>query len=81
MSSALRWIRENFHRAPKPIKIAGGLFLIALGITGLILPVMPGWIFLIPGLMVIGEFYPPAYRFVEWLKSKYHSAIGKEMRQ
>jgi len=80
MSKAVQWIRENFGRAPKVVKIGGGLFLILLGIVGLILPIMPGWIFLIPGLIIIGEYYPPAHQLVEWLKRKYHSAIGKEMR-
>ncbi|MCA9386890.1 hypothetical protein KC669_02535 [Candidatus Dojkabacteria bacterium] len=32
-----------------------GLALVIIGIIGLILPIMPGWIFLIPGLMMIDE--------------------------
>ena len=31
------------------------IFLILLGIIGLILPIMPGWIFLIPGILILAK--------------------------
>jgi uncharacterized membrane protein YbaN (DUF454 family) len=52
----------------KVLRIAAGCGLVLLGITGLILPVMPGWIFLIPGLVILSEHYPPAKRLVDWAK-------------
>lgn len=30
-----------------------GILLIAIGILGLIFPIVPGWIFLIPGLIIL----------------------------
>jgi hypothetical protein len=33
-----------------------GIGLVILGIIGIILPIMPGWIFLIPGLILIFPF-------------------------
>jgi len=47
-----------------------GLGLVILGILGLILPVMPGWIFLIPGLLILAEYFWPIRRLVDWAKAK-----------
>jgi len=35
---------------------------------------MPGWIFLIPGLVILGDYFPPVKRLVEWAKAKARSA-------
>ncbi|WP_155121192.1 PGPGW domain-containing protein [Bryobacter aggregatus] len=51
-----------------------GIGLVILGIIGLILPIMPGWIFLIPGLMILAEEFPWLDRFLKkwiaWAKAK-----------
>ena len=47
-----------------------GFGLVILGIVGLILPVMPGWIFLIPGLLILGDYFPPIRRLVDWAKRR-----------
>jgi uncharacterized membrane protein YbaN (DUF454 family) len=52
------------------VRISGGLGLVLLGIIGLILPIMPGWIFLIPGLVILAEYFPPIHRLLEWAKRK-----------
>ncbi len=54
----------------KTLRLLGGFGLVLIGIVGLILPVMPGWIFVIPGLLILGEYYPPVKRLVEWAKRK-----------
>jgi hypothetical protein len=36
----------------------------------LILPIMPGWIFLIPGLAILSERYTWAKRLVAWARRK-----------
>jgi uncharacterized protein YqgC (DUF456 family) len=56
------------------VRIASGIGLVLLGIVGIILPIMPGWIFLIPGLLILGEYYPPAKSLVEWSKAKFAAA-------
>ena len=55
----------------KALRIGTGVFMVLLGVTGLILPIMPGWIFLIPGLMILGEFFPPIQRLVNWAKKRW----------
>jgi uncharacterized membrane protein YbaN (DUF454 family) len=49
-----------------------GWGLVLLGIIGLILPIMPGWIFLIPGLVILSDYFPWARRLTEWAKRKAH---------
>jgi uncharacterized membrane protein YbaN (DUF454 family) len=52
------------------LRFASGVGLVILGIIGLILPIMPGWIFLIPGLVILADFFPPLKRVLEWAKRK-----------
>ncbi len=55
-----------------------------LGIIGLILPVMPGWVFLIPGLVILSDYFTWARRLVVWAKRKAgygeHSDRGEARR-
>jgi uncharacterized protein YqgC (DUF456 family) len=52
-------------------RIVGGMALLLLGVVGWILPVIPGWAFVIPGLMLLGREFHWARRALAWLK-KYH---------
>lgn len=58
------------------LRIASGIGLVLLGIIGIILPVMPGWIFLIPGLIILADYYPPIKRLVDWAKAKMEKVRG-----
>lgn len=51
-------------------RIVTGIGLCLLGIIGLILPIMPGWIFLIPGLVILADYVPPIRRLLDWAKAK-----------
>ena len=48
----------------------GGFCLVIIGVIGIILPIMPGWIFLIPGLVILSERYPGVRKWVDWAKEK-----------
>jgi len=52
------------------LRIIAAFALVAIGVAGLILPIMPGWIFLIPGLAMLSQHYAWAKRLVEWAKRK-----------
>lgn len=54
----------------KIIRISTGVSLVIIGILGLLLPIMPGWIFLIPGLLILSEYFPGVKRLVDWAKKK-----------
>ena len=58
----------------KILRIGAGIGLVLIGIVGLIMPIMPGWVFIIPGLIILGEYSPPIQRLVHWLKEKFESA-------
>jgi uncharacterized membrane protein YbaN (DUF454 family) len=47
-----------------------GWVLVTLGVIGLILPVLPGWIFLIPGLVILSDYFMWARRLTGWAKRK-----------
>jgi uncharacterized membrane protein YbaN (DUF454 family) len=55
------------------LRITSGIGLVLIGVIGLILPVMPGWIFLIPGLVILADYFPPVRRLVDWAKAKMES--------
>jgi uncharacterized membrane protein YbaN (DUF454 family) len=54
----------------KILRISLGVFLVIIGLIGWILPVIPGWPALIPGLMILGEYFPPIHRLNEKIKAK-----------
>ncbi len=55
-------------------RITAGVGLILIGIVGLILPVMPGWVFIIPGLVILSEHSPRIKRVLEWARRKFEDA-------
>ena len=54
----------------KVFRISLGITLVLLGILGGLLPVVQGWMFMIPGLLILSEYFPPVKRLVEWAKRK-----------
>lgn len=58
-----------------------GWLLVTVGIIGLIMPIMPGWVFLIPGLVILSDYSPRARRLLEWAKQKAHIHHGKTAGQ
>ena len=52
------------------VRLIVGITLVLLGILGLILPIMPGWVFLIPGLVILGDYFPPIQRLIVWAKAR-----------
>ena len=51
-------------------RIAAGLGLVIAGLIGLALPILPGWIWLIPGLAILATEFTWAKRVLEWLKAR-----------
>ena len=54
-----------------PLKITLGIILVFIGIIGGLIPIFQGWVFGIPGLIILSEYFPPLKRLVEWAKHKY----------
>ena len=56
------------------LKVILGIILIIIGFIGGLIPIFQGWLFGIPGLMLLGSVFPPVKRWskiiVEKAKSK-----------
>jgi uncharacterized membrane protein YbaN (DUF454 family) len=52
------------------LRVILGAVLTALGVLGLILPVMPGWIFLIPGLALLSVHFRWARRLLDYFRHR-----------
>ena len=52
------------------IKITIGVILVIIGIIGGFIPIFQGWIFGIPGLVILSNYFPPIKRLLRWAKAK-----------
>ena len=50
------------------IRMTIGIFLVIMGLIGGLIPILQGWIFGIPGLIILAEYFPPAKRLLNWAK-------------
>lgn len=50
------------------IRMTIGIFLVIMGLIGGLIPILQGWIFWIPGLIILAEYFPPAKRLLNWAK-------------
>ena len=76
--SVVRWIGRNSRRVL--ITIAG-FALILLGLAGLVLPILPGWLFIIAGLAVLATEYAWAERTLDAAKRRARQAANKMRRR
>ncbi|MGY8750678.1 MAG: hypothetical protein ACKVKJ_01435 [Fidelibacterota bacterium] len=45
------------------VKTIVGLILIIIGLIGGLIPIFQGWVFGVPGLMLLGSVFPPVKRW------------------
>ena len=55
------------------IRITLGFLLVIIGLIGGLIPIFQGWVFGIPGLIILADYFPPVKRVLDWVKSKYES--------
>jgi uncharacterized membrane protein YbaN (DUF454 family) len=60
------------------LRIVTGIALVLIGIAGLLLPVMPGFVFLIPGLLILSDYFPPLKRLTEYAKKRWREVSAGE---
>ena len=53
------------------VKISLGFFLIMIGLIGGFIPIFQGWIFGIPGLIILANYFPPAKRLLVWIINRF----------
>jgi len=52
------------------IKVVIGVILVVIGIIGGLIPIFQGWIFGIPGLLLLSSVFPPLRKWLERVKEK-----------
>ena len=52
------------------LKVALGIILIIIGFVGGLIPIFQGWIFGIPGLMLLGSVFPSVKRWTKNILEK-----------
>ena len=55
------------------IHISFGVLLVAIGLIGGLIPIFQGWVFGIPGLIILSKYFPKVNRLVSWAKRKARS--------
>ncbi len=51
-------------------KILLGILLVIVGLIGGLIPIFQGWIFGIPGMILLANYFPPIKRLLSWAKNK-----------
>ena len=52
------------------LRIALGITLVIIGLIGGLIPIFQGWLFGIPGLIILADYFPPIKRLLIWAKKK-----------
>jgi len=52
------------------LKISIGIILVVIGLIGGLIPIFQGWIFGIPGLIILANYFPPIKRILYWAKDR-----------
>ena len=55
------------------LRITLGFLLVIIGLIGGLIPIFQGWVFGIPGLIILADYFPPVKRILDWAKSKYEN--------
>lgn len=54
----------------KTARITLGIILVIIGLIGGLIPIFQGWMFGIPGLIILADYFPPAKQLLDWAKKK-----------
>ncbi len=52
------------------LRITLGIVLVIIGMIGGLIPIFQGWLFGIPGLIILADYFPPIKRLLNWAKKK-----------
>ena len=52
------------------LRITFGIILVIIGMIGGLIPIFQGWIFGVPGLIILADYFPPIKRLLSWAKKK-----------
>jgi len=52
------------------LRVIIGLVLLFIGLIGGLIPIFQGWVFGIPGLIILSDYFPPFKKILNWAKKK-----------
>ena len=52
------------------VKISIGVVLVLIGLLGGLIPIFQGWIFGIPGLVILSQYFPPIKKLLNKIKKR-----------
>ena len=52
------------------LHISFGVLLVVIGLIGGLIPLFQGWLFGVPGLIILSKYFPKVNRLVSWAKRK-----------
>ena len=52
------------------IKISTGFILVFIGLIGGLIPIFEGWMFGIPGLIILSQYFPPIKKLINKIKER-----------
>ena len=52
------------------IKISIGFILVFIGLIGGLIPIFQGWMFGIPGLIILSQYFPPIKKLINKIKER-----------
>ena len=52
------------------VRITIGIILVIIGLIGGLIPIFQGWMFGIPGLIILADYFRPVKRFLSWAKKR-----------
>ncbi|NTU48371.1 MAG: hypothetical protein HGA84_05125 [Syntrophobacteraceae bacterium] len=53
------------------MRVTLGILFLALGVVGLLLPIMPGWVFVALGILALSPDVPFFQRMVHWIENRF----------
>ena len=60
-------------------RITLGIILVIIGMIGGLIPIFQGWLFGIPGLIILADYFPPINRLLKWAKKK--SGVSEKSKE
>ena len=51
-------------------RVGLGIILLIVGLIGGLIPIFQGWMFGIPGLIILADYFPPLKQILSWAKQK-----------
>ena len=52
------------------LRVGLGIILLVIGLIGGLIPIFQGWMFGIPGLIILADYFSPLKQVLSWAKKK-----------